>query len=190
MNQKIVLGDVLIEIKEGIGSKWAELPVLGATRAGVAPAKERPGKHPERYKPVRRGTIFYNPMRIMIGSVAFIEEDQHEGITSPDYVVFRGKEGAVDSRFFYYWLRSPLGHKCISALARGAVRERMLFNRLANAEVELPDYESQLKASEALLVCYKQIKRMRAAIEMQLDDIKSLPDRVVESFFDRSVCTE
>lgn len=183
MTKKILLGDVLTEIKDGIGPTWANYAVLGATRGGVAPAKERPGKHPERYKPVRQGTIFYNPMRIMIGSVAFIEEDQEEGITSPDYVVFRGNEGQVDSRFFYYWLRSPLGHKCIASLARGAVRERMLFNRLANAEVELPDYDAQLKASGALAVCYKQIKQAQAAIQIQLADLKSLPHRVVASSF-------
>ncbi len=37
--------------------------VLGATRTGLAPARERPGKHAERYKPVTAGTVFYNPMR-------------------------------------------------------------------------------------------------------------------------------
>ena len=96
---------------------------MGATRDGVAPAKELPGKHPERYKPVVPGTVFYNPMRILIGSIAFIDEGDEAGITSPDYVVLRGKEGVVESRWFYHWLRSPLGEQCISSLARGAVRE-------------------------------------------------------------------
>jgi type I restriction enzyme S subunit len=47
-------------------------------------------------------------MRILIGSVAFVDEGDEPGITSPDYVVFQGKDGKVDSRWFYYWLRSPL----------------------------------------------------------------------------------
>jgi type I restriction enzyme S subunit len=54
------------------------------TRSGLAPARERPGKHAERYN----GTVFYNPMRILIGSIAFVDDDDEPGITSPDYVVF------------------------------------------------------------------------------------------------------
>lgn len=115
-----LLGDVLDEVKRGIGAGWADYPVLGATRAGLALAKEPVGKNPERYKPVRVGTAFYNPMRILIGSIAMVDEADAPGITSPDYVVLRGREGVVDSRWFYYWLRSPLGEQCIASLARGA----------------------------------------------------------------------
>ncbi len=120
--ERYLLGDVLVEVKNGIGAKWADFPVLGATRAGLAPAREQPGKHAARYKPVNAGTVFYNPMRILIGSIAFFDDDDEPGITSPDYVVLKGKPGFVDSRWFYYWLRSPWGIKCIQSLARGAVR--------------------------------------------------------------------
>jgi restriction endonuclease S subunit len=88
--EKHRLGDVLEEVKLGIGKGWAKYPVLGATREGLAPAKEPPGKKPERYKPAFPGTVFYNPMRILIGSIAFVDDDDEPGITSPDYVVFEG----------------------------------------------------------------------------------------------------
>ena len=174
------LQDVLSEVKGGIGSRWHEFPVLGASRAGLAPAKERPGKHAERYKPVTAGTVFYNPMRILIGSIAFVDDDDKPGITSPDYVVLKGKPGVVDSRWFYYWLRSPLGERCIQSLARGAVRERMLFNRLAKGEIELPDYDTQVKASKALA----QIKPMRAAIKQQISELELLPQKLLGQIFE------
>ena len=79
--------DVLVEVTEGVGDNWHNQPVLGATRAGLAPAKEPVGKQPERYKPVTPGTIFYNPMRILLGSIAIVDEGDSPGITSPDYVV-------------------------------------------------------------------------------------------------------
>jgi type I restriction enzyme S subunit len=179
MKQKIILGDALTEVKAGVGKDWAKYPVLGATRDGLAPAKERPGKNPQRYKPVFAGTIFYNPMRILIGSIAFVGDDDPPGITSPDYVVFRGNEGQIDSRWFYYWLRSPLGHKCISSLARGAVRERMLFNRLAKAEVDLPDFDTQQRVSKVLAAAKRQITSMRAAVLEELNDLEQLPHRIV-----------
>ena len=178
--QRVSLGQVLEEVTQGIGRSWKEYPVLGATRSGLAPARERPGKLAHRYKPVDAGTVFYNPMRILIGSIAFVDDDDEPGITSPDYVVLKGKPGIVDSRWFYYWLRSPLGEKCIQSLARGAVRERMLFNRLAEGEIELPDYATQVKASQALA----QIKPMRAAILQQLKELELLPQKLLAQVFD------
>lgn len=174
------LGDVLLEVKQGIGSRWADFPVLGATRDGLAPAKEPVGKNPERYKPVTVGTVFYNPMRILIGSIAMVDEGDAPGITSPDYVALRGREGLVDSRWFYYWLRSPDGERCIASLARGAVRERMLFNRLAEGEIALPPYPVQRAASRALA----ELRPMKAAVEARLREIERLPQRLLAQVFD------
>jgi type I restriction enzyme, S subunit len=173
------LGQVLDEVKNGIGNSWKDYPVYGATRKGIALAKEPPGKNPQRYKPIISGTVFYNPMRILIGSIAFAEDDVEDGITSPDYVVLKGKEGLVNSRWFYYWLRSPLGQDCINSLARGAVRERMLFNRLAEGNIDLPNYTVQEKAAEAL----QNLKQVRANLNMQFQEIAALPNRLLSNFF-------
>lgn len=174
------LSDVLVEIKSGIGKTWTEYPVLGATRNGLAPAKEPPGKLAQKYKPAFPGTVFYNPMRILIGSIAFVDEDDTPGITSPDYVVLKGKDGVVDSRWFYFWLRSPLGEKCISALARGAVRERMLFNRLAEGEIYLPSFSSQKQTSGALT----ELKHMRNKLKLQLSEIDLLSQKLLSRAFE------
>jgi len=178
--EKNRLGDVLQEVKAGIGENWADYPVLGATRKGLAPAKEPPGKNPQRYKPVFSGTVFYNPMRILIGSIAFVDDGDASGITSPDYVALKGKENAVDSRWFYYWLRSPRGEQCINSLARGAVRERMLFNRLAEGEIELPEYDIQQTASRALA----ELKPMRRAVEQKLNEINLMPTKILTQAFE------
>jgi len=123
--------------------------------------------------------VFYNPMRILIGSIAMVDDDDVPGITSPDYVVLRGREGIVDSRWFYYWLRSPEGEHCILSLARGAVRERMLFNRLAEGEIKFPPYSVQQIASKALA----EIRPMKMQIEAQLHAIEQLPARLLAQAF-------
>jgi type I restriction enzyme S subunit len=174
------LGDVLDEVKKGIGQDWKSYPVLGATRDGLAPARDQPGKQAPKYKPAFPGTVFYNPMRILIGSIAFVDEDDTPGITSPDYVALQGKGGMVDSRWFYHWLRSPLGERCILSLARGAVRERMLFNRLAQGSIELPCFAAQEKASLAL----KELRPLRRAIEQQLREIDLLPQKILSQSFE------
>lgn len=177
---KVALREVLSEITKGIGKSWSAHKVFGATRSGLAPARERPGKHAERYKPLTAGTVFYNPMRILIGSIAFVDVDDEPGITSPDYVVLKGKPSIVDSRWFYYWLRSPLGARCIQSLARGAVRERMLFNRLAEGEIELPDYDTQAETSKALA----QIATMRASIQKQIEELEQMSEKVLARIFE------
>ncbi|MBK1838853.1 restriction endonuclease subunit S [Azospirillum sp. YIM B02556] len=175
------LRKVLAEVRHGIGANWTSYPVLGATRDGLAPAKERPGKQATKYKPVTPGTVFYNPMRILIGSIAYVDDDDTPGITSPDYVALQGKPDVVDSRWFYHWLRSPLGVRCIASLARGAVRERMLFNRLAEGTIDLPTLAVQRSASAAL----KELRPVRAAIEKKLQDIEMLPQRLLAQAFEK-----
>ena len=135
---KVLIADCLREVTQGIGPKWSDFPVLGATRAGLAPAKESVGKAPERYKPVRVGTVFYNPMRILLGSIALVDEGNAPGITIPDYVVMTAVEGVLHPRWFYHWFRSEDGAAFVRSLTRGAVRERLLFNRLAPAEIPVP----------------------------------------------------
>jgi type I restriction enzyme S subunit len=177
--RNVQLKDGFVEVKKGIGKTWAEYPLLGTTRYGVAPAKEKVGKQPERYKLVEPGTIFYNPMRINIGSIGMLDEGDVPGITSPDYVVINSVKGVIHPRWFYYWFRSPYGEEFIKTYARGAVRERMMFTRLAPAYLEVPSYEVQAEIAEKLL----GIKQLQSAIESQLAEINRLPaSRLREAF--------
>lgn len=176
---RLQLKDGFIEVKQGIGKTWYQYPVLGTTRNGVAPAKEKVGKQPERYKLVGPGTIFYNPMRINIGSIGMLDEGDAPGITSPDYVVMNAVKDVIHSRWFYYWLRSPYGEEFIKTYARGAVRERMMFTRLAPAYLEVPTYEVQSEVAEKLFY----MKQLRAKIESQLAEINRLPASLLREAF-------
>jgi len=167
------------EVSTGIGSTWISYPLLGVTRSGLAPAKEPVGSRPERYKLADVGTIFYNPMRILIGSIALVDDGDSAGITSPDYVVIKAKEGILHYRWFYYWLRSSHGERFIKSLARGAVRERILYNRLIQGSIELPSYESQLIAAEKIA----KIKPLIMGIEEQLKYINALPATILRKAF-------
>ena len=173
------LSDCLVEVTAGVGDTWKDHKVLGATREGLANAKEGVGKQPQRYKPVAPGTIFYNPMRILIGSIAMVDIDDEPGITSPDYVVLRGKPGVLHHRYFYYWLRSRAGAAFIKTLARGAVRERKLFQRLASGIVEIPSWKAQERfAAKAL-----EIRTAQQKLAEQLSAINALPAALLRQAF-------
>jgi restriction endonuclease S subunit len=154
-SQPISLASCLTEVTQGVGAAWKQYRILGATRGGLALGKEAVGKHPERYKPVMPGTIFYNPMRIRIGSIAMLDEGGEPGITSPDYVVVRCRRDLLHPKFFYYWLRSTFGADFIRRLARGAVRERMLFSRLSTGEAVFPNWEAQSRFAGQISIVEK-----------------------------------
>lgn len=174
-----LLDDCLEEVTQGIGSSYREFRMVGATRGGLAPAKEKIGRYPGRYKPITVGTIFYNPMRILIGSIAYAASDRDVGITSPDYVVLKTKQGILDDCWFYHWLRSPMGEKLIRALARGAVRERMLFSRLSKGKIYLPSYDAQCHAAARIRSVTPLINR----IKIFLLEINALPRALLRQAF-------
>ena len=176
---KVRLGDALEEVGFGVGASWSRYRVLGATRLGLAQAKESVGKSPERYKLVQPGTIFYNPMRIMIGSIAMVDYGEEPGITSPDYVVFRTRQGVLHPRWFYYWLRSTYGQELIRSLARGAVRERLLFNRLSNGFISLPSWEDQGVIAEKLLA----VRRVEGVVADSMDVAQACPAAYLRQVF-------
>lgn len=177
--QRHLLGDCLVEVRNGVGSDWSRYPVLGATRSGLAPAKEGVGKVPERYKLADPVTVFYNPMRILLGSIAMVDEGDATGITSPDYVVVKGQPGVLDTRWFYYWFRSAKGAHLIESLSRGAVRERILFNRLAAGEIEIPEYETQRRAS----IQMQQVRPIVDSITRELETVDALPATILRRMF-------
>lgn len=176
---RIRLSECLREVKTGVGVDWRQYRVVGATREGIAPAKERVGKNPQRYKPVSPGTIFYNPMRILIGSIAMIDDGEEPAITSPDYVVFTTRAGTLHHKFFYYWLRSISGATFIRRLARGAVRERLMFPRLSAAEVEMPRWDVQMSFIRKMAL----IDRARAAAIAQLTELDRFPALLLRDAF-------
>jgi type I restriction enzyme S subunit len=177
--RRVSLGDCLIEIRDGVGPDWSRYRLIGATREGIAPAKESVGKNPERYKLVDPGTVFYNPMRIIIGSIAMVDEGDPPGITSPDYVVIKGKPGVLDSRWFYRWFRSPYGNNLIDSMSRGAVRERILFKRLAAGEIELPSFAEQKSVSSKL----KKLAHLRMMSLEESAVVSSLPVALLRRAF-------
>jgi type I restriction enzyme S subunit len=115
----------------------------------------------------------------MIGSIAMLDEGEEPGITSPDYVVFRPRPGILHPRWFYYWLRSKYGEDLIRSLARGAVRERLLFKRLVPGVVTVPDWPTQNAIAQKLAVINTAEKTARESADIT----EELPAAFLRAFF-------
>lgn len=119
---------------------------------------------------------------IPLGSIAMLDEGDAPGITSPDYVVMRGVEGRLHPVWFYHWFRSRYGAEFILSLTRGAVREHLLFNRLAKASLTIPTWATQLRVVEQL----RQTKAFTKAATARLETITLLPAALLrDAFADR-----
>jgi type I restriction enzyme S subunit len=56
----------------------------------------------------------------------------------------------------------------------------MLFNRLADGEIELPDYGIQQTASKALA----ELKPLRRAFEQKLNEMNLIPAKILAQAFE------
>jgi type I restriction enzyme M protein len=135
----VPLGSLTVESDERIGADYtAETKLIGVTNTeGITQPKGLIGKSSSKYKRVQIGYLAYNPMRINIGSIGVALSDEDTGITSPDYVVFRCKEG-LDPEYVYHFLRSEAGRHAIKQKTRGSVRFRLYYDKLAGIRIPTP----------------------------------------------------
>ena len=158
MVKKVLLGKLLIEQKERIGTENAEgLPLLGVNnKVGLHRSTDNKIKDLSNYKIVQRNWFAYNPMRINVGSLGLALTDEQVGVVSPDYVVFSCGEN-LSPHYLYRFLKSHTGMTEIRRNTTGTVRERLYFKSLAKIEIPLPsileqiDISNKLKSTESIL---------------------------------------
>jgi type I restriction enzyme S subunit len=124
-------------------------------------------------------------MRILLGSIAMVDEGDQPGITSPDYVVMNSIEDRLNPRWFYHWFRSRYGVEFIKSMTRGAVRERLMFRRLAPVSIVLPD----LKRQEAAARQFAEIRKAKANLAEKLDTLERIPAALLREAFNGKVAS-
>lgn len=176
-----VIGEFTEESDERIGRAYnADSQLIGVSAEdGLSKPKTGLGKSPERYKVVRVGYLAYNPMRINIGSIGVLREGEQEGITSPDYVVFRCDESVVPE-YLYHYLRSEPGRHAINQKTKGSVRFRLYYSQLATISIPCPEDIELQKRFAALCSRIEILRRSIAACEMAS---RSSLDRVARDAF-------
>lgn len=174
------LGDHLIERKKGVGDQWKAFRLIGVTRSGIDLPKDPIGKSPGRYKLVRPGTIVYNPMRILLGSIGVMKPNEQPGIISPDYVVFETNSETLDPFFFFGWLKSRRGIEFIQQETRGAVRQRLKLSVLSRLEVDFPCVDIQRSRGVTLLKSLSALSQAEDLAKSQQQEIAKLRSRLFE----------
>ncbi len=117
---------------------------------GMIPMKERVyGKSTERCKIVKKDWFAYNPMRLNIGSICQWKEN-NSCIVSPDYVVFKCKNGRLRQDYMAQFVQSNLWKFYVKKAGAGSVRVRIYFNDLTPLKIPLPPIPEQQKIAQIL----------------------------------------
>jgi len=121
-----------------------EWPVYGVNNdIGVFFSHKQKGKaFNAPYKRIRKDWFFHNPTRANVGSLGRVPSVPSDAITSPEYQVWRTKEGLTPD-FMEVLLRMPFFQSQVEFHRVGAVKERLFTENLLQIRIPTVSIESQ-----------------------------------------------
>jgi len=132
------------------------------------------------YKLVRRGMFAYNPSRINVGSISWLQTKDCVAV-SPLYVIFRVNGEKLLQRWVEYFLRSDIGLTQIRSLTSGSVRDTLKYSALERIEIPVAPIEKQREMVETMEAVDEAIEVCQAILDKTEELVKS---RFIEMFGD------
>lgn len=115
------------------------------------------------YVVVEQGMFAYNPARLNIGSLAYLQNNQ-PGLVSPMYVVFDIDKSKILPEYLYLYLKSPYIIGKINSLTESGARFRFDFERWGLIEIPLPP----LPVQEAIVKILDRFAVYAAELQAEL----------------------
>ncbi|OPB98014.1 restriction endonuclease subunit S [Elizabethkingia occulta] len=140
---------------------------------GITKSKYAAEDKAEDYKIIEKGCFAYNPYRVNIGSIAYVNEDI-KGLISPAYVIFKTKPNKIDDRLLLKFLKSAEGLRQIKLHARGSVRQALRYEDLCKIEISIPPFNEQVLLLNRIENIDIKSNKISDEITHQLDLIKDL----------------
>ena len=116
------------------------------------------------YKRIRKGWFFHNPTRSAVGSLGIVPDVPADAITSPEYQVWRVKDGGAGGILPGYvavLLQTPFFIDVVQFHRVGAVKQRMYVDNLREVRIPYIDVSEQrqyAKAREDALAAMQKAK--------------------------------
>jgi type I restriction enzyme S subunit len=142
--------------------------------------KEVFSKNISSYKVVHRGMFAYNPSRVNVGSISWLD-CKDTVVISPMYVVFKIDDSRLIQPYLDYFLHSGFGITQIRSLTSGSVRDTLKYSALEEIKIPLPPRDVQLQIVAVLDKAQSLIAARREQIAV-LD--KLAKDLFVDMFGD------
>ncbi|MDU2598239.1 MULTISPECIES: restriction endonuclease subunit S [Anaerococcus] len=155
-----------------------ERPVLSITQQGIKikDIDKNDGQMAasyEKYQLVEVGDYAMNSMDLLTG---WIDCSIYEGVTSPDYRVFRLKDASNHSReYFNYLFQMCYIRRIFYRLGQGVSnlgRWRLQREPFLNTEIPIPPKEEQKEISAYIFQKESEIKKLKDKIQLQIEKLK------------------
>lgn len=125
-----------------------EWPIYGVSnKEGVFLSSVQVGKDFNApYKKIEKNWFFHNPTRANVGSLGIVPEVPEDALTSPEYQVWRLKDGFIPE-FMALMLRTDYFLSLVAFNRVGGVKQRMYYSNLA--EIRLPHIPQEVQENFA-----------------------------------------
>ncbi len=140
---------------------------------GITKSKYAAEEKAEEYKIIEKGCFAFNPYRINVGSIAFVDKDI-KGFISPAYTVFKTKPNSILPELLLKFLKSNEGLRQIKLHARGTVRQALRFEDLCKIKMTIPDYDEQKNLFKKVSVVENETIDINIEIDHQLKIVTQL----------------
>lgn len=146
------------------------------TEIGVKPRSEMEEKGNKAqtvidYKKVKEGDIIVNKLLAWMGAIA---RSDYKGVCSPDYDVYRGRKGIVDSNYYHYYFRSLNFKGDCYKYGRGIMmmRWRTYPDQFKSIPVIIPPIKEQVEIANYLNEKCEEIDQTIKDINALIEKIK------------------
>jgi type I restriction enzyme S subunit len=172
----VSLAEFVVEHNEKVrpfDSPEKSFTILGVNNThGIFHAYDALGKDINQpYKKVRAGDFAYNPYRINVGSIGWVQPEYDGAYISPAYVVFSVDDKLVLPEVFWFILKSNFFNQSLRAATAGSVRMNLTYPLLETLKIPIPPLPVQEK-----IVAYWQATRLKS---LELESLANqLPDEL------------
>lgn len=151
---RVRLGDITFEGTErNVTREYTEVRSVTNSRGLVRTSdyfdNTRTSADTKGYKVVRPGMYVYNPSRINVGSIGWLDEPEPT-VVSPMYVVFGVDTARVSSPYLGLYLSSSAGRRQIAGKTEVGARFRLTYASLSSISFPLPSVAIQNEIVQVL----------------------------------------
>ena len=115
------------------------------------------------YKCIQEGWFFHNPTRSAVGSLGIVPPVPEDAITSPEYQVWRMKEGVTDvvRDYIAVLITTPLFIDLVRIHRVGGVKQRLYVDNLLSIQVPRVPLDEQRRFAAERTAALQRIKQAR-----------------------------
>jgi type I restriction enzyme, S subunit len=141
------------------------------TKAVAEPSRVNPVDAPSRARQlINAGDVLVSTVRPNLNAVAFVQPELDGATASTGFCVLRPREGALDGRYLFQWVRSPFFVEEMVSLATGASYPAVSDKIVKASSIPLPAIEKQRRIA-ALLDAADALRAKRRQAIAKLDTL-------------------